>query len=141
MKVVQLMACGYPGGAECAATWTASAAGVMALSESFFKPLNSWQSEGLFGQSFSIVLPIQALTGLPCLGSSVVWHVRHIGGPMAGVLLCCSANQSLKGALWVWSYSVVQCIRHVTGQPLYCSAADAGLWGERGYGDGSTSYA
>ena len=27
------------------------------------------------------------------------------------------------------------------GQPLYCSAADAGLWGERGYGDGSTLYA
>ena len=24
------------------------------------------------------------------------------------------------------------------GQPLYCSAADAGVWGERGYGDGST---
>ena len=27
------------------------------------------------------------------------------------------------------------------GQPLYCSAADAGLWGERGCGDGSTPYA
>ena len=26
------------------------------------------------------------------------------------------------------------------GQPLYCSAADAGSWGERGYGDGSTLY-
>ena len=26
------------------------------------------------------------------------------------------------------------------GQPLYCSAADAGVWGERGYGDGSTPY-
>ena len=26
------------------------------------------------------------------------------------------------------------------GQPLYCSAASAGMWGERGYGDGSTSY-
>ena len=25
------------------------------------------------------------------------------------------------------------------GQPLYCSAASAGLWGERGYGDGSGS--
>ena len=24
------------------------------------------------------------------------------------------------------------------GQPFYCSAADAGVWGERGYGDGST---
>ena len=28
------------------------------------------------------------------------------------------------------------------GQPLYCSAAaDAGVWGERGYGAGSTPYA
>ena len=27
------------------------------------------------------------------------------------------------------------------GQPSYCSAANAGLWGERGYGDGSTPYA
>jgi len=26
------------------------------------------------------------------------------------------------------------------GQPLYCSAADASVWGERGYGDGSTLY-
>ena len=35
---------------------------------------------------------------------------------------------------------VVQCIRHLMGQPLYCSAAVAGVWGERGYGDGSTHY-
>ena len=27
------------------------------------------------------------------------------------------------------------------GQPLYCSAAVAGMWGERGCGDGSTPYA
>ena len=30
------MACGDPGGAKCAGTQTASATGVMALSESFF---------------------------------------------------------------------------------------------------------
>ena len=53
--------------------------------------------ECLFGQSFSIAPPIQALRGLPCLGS----------------------------------YSVVQCIRHLMDQPLYCSAANAGVWGER----------
>ena len=35
------------------------------------------------------------------------------------------------------SYSVVQCIRCLMGQPLYCSA---GIWEERGYGDGSTPY-
>ena len=34
------------------------------------------------------------------------------------------------------SYSVVQCVRCLIGQPLYCSAASAGLWEERGYGDG-----
>ena len=36
------------------------------------------------------------------------------------------------------SYSVVQCIRHMMGQPLCCSALDAGVWGEKSYGDGST---
>ena len=39
------------------------------------------------------------------------------------------------------SYSLVQCIRRLMGQPVYCSAADAGAWRERGYGDGSTLYA
>ena len=34
-------------------------------------------------------------------------------------------------------YSVVPCVRCLIGQSL-CSAADAGKWGERGYGDGST---
>ena len=33
------MACGDPGSAKRAGTWTASAAGVMGLSESFFDPL------------------------------------------------------------------------------------------------------
>ena len=33
------MACGDPGGAKCAGTWTASGAGVMALSESLIEPL------------------------------------------------------------------------------------------------------
>ena len=37
-------------------------------------------------------------------------------------------------------YSTVQCVRHLMGQPLYCSAADAGVWRERGYGDGFTPY-
>ena len=49
----------------------------------FFRAFCSWRSEGLFGQSFSMALPIQALKGLPCLGAfSVVWCVKHIeGGP------------------------------------------------------------
>ena len=60
------------------------------------------------------------------------------GAPLAGVLLCSSAHQSLKGALWVGSCSVVQCVSHLMDQPPYCSAVDVGLWGERGCGDGST---
>ena len=39
------------------------------------------------------------------------------------------------------SYSVVQCLRHLMGQSLYYATADAGVWGETGYGDGSTPYA
>ena len=39
MKVVQLLGLGDLGGAKCAGTWTASATGVMALSESFIKSL------------------------------------------------------------------------------------------------------
>ena len=91
----------------------------------FFRSSCSWQSEGLFGQSFSIAPPIQALRGLPCLGSfSAVQGIRHKEGPP-----------------WLGSYSVVQCLKHLMGQPLYCSAADAGWPVRRGYGDGSTNYA
>ena len=63
----------------------------------FFFASCSWRSEGLFGQYFSVALPIQALRGFPCLGSfSVVWRVRH-----------------LEGASWLGSCSVGQCIRHL----------------------------
>ena len=105
--------------------------------QSLFLSLSSWWSEGLFGQSLSVAPPVQALRGLPCLGFfSVVWFFRHIKGPaMATVLLCKSARQALKGAPWTGPSSVVQCIsRCLMGQPLYCSAADAGMWGERGCG-------
>ena len=71
----------------------------------FFQASSSWQSEGLFGRSFSVALPIQAFRGLPCLGSfSVVWSIGHIEGPP-----------------WLGSYSVVQCVRHLMGQPLLFS--------------------
>ena len=94
----------------------------------FFQASCSWRSEGLFGQSFFITPPVQALRGLPCLGSfSVVRHIRHREGPHGWG----PARQALKGALWVGSCSLVQCVRHLMGQPLYCSAADAGVWGER----------
>ena len=62
-------------------------------------------------------------------------HQAHRGAALTWVLLCRLAHQTLKGAPWVVSYSVVHCIRHLIGQPHYCSAADAGLWRERGYGD------
>ena len=75
------MAFGDPGVAECAGTRTDPTAGVMALSV-LFQASCSWRSEGLFGQAFSVVPPVQALRGLPCLGSfSVVGHIRPIDGP------------------------------------------------------------
>ena len=47
----------------------------------FFQASCSWQSEGLFGQSFSVALPSLALKGLPCLGSFyVIRHVWHLKG-------------------------------------------------------------
>ena len=53
----------------------------MALSESFLQASCTWKSEGLFGQSFLIAPLIQALSGLPHLGSfSVVPHIRHLKG-------------------------------------------------------------
>ena len=58
-------------------------------------------------------------------------HLAHSGPPLTGVLLCRLVHQTLKGAPWVESYSVVQHVRCLMGQPLYCSAADVGMWGER----------
>ena len=45
-------------------------------------------------------------------------HQAHRGAPLTGVLLQRVACQALNGAPWVGSYSVVQCIRHLTCQPL-----------------------
>ena len=99
--------------------------------QSLYSSLCGWRSEGLFGQSFSIAPPVQALRGFPCLGSfSVVWCVRHIEGPP-----------------WLGSCSVLRHIRHLKEhpgwvllcssahrrlmcQPLYCSAPDTAC-GER----------
>ena len=78
----------------------------------------------LFGQSVSVVPPIQALRGLACRGTSL-----------------CLVSKAHWGALLAGLFSAVQCIRRLMGQPLYCSAAGAGVRGERGYGDGSTPYA
>ena len=73
------LACGDPGGAKCTGTRTASTAGVMGLSESFFEPLVAWWSEGFFGQSFSVALPFKQLEGSLACGP-VVRRIRHIKG-------------------------------------------------------------
>ena len=120
----------------------------MALSESSFKPLVAGNQKPLF-QCFSAAPPVQALRGLPGLGSlSVVQLIRHIEGPpsppppiAAGVLLCRLVHPTLTGAPWMESCSVVQCLWLFIGQALCCLAANAGMWGERGYSDDSTSYA
>ena len=107
----------------------------------FFRASNSWLSEGLFGQSFSIAPSIQALRRLPCLGSyPVVQRIRHIEGPppWLGSYSVDQHVRHLKGHPGWGSYSVVQCVRHLMGQPFYCPAADIGMCRERSYGDGST---
>ena len=49
-----------------------AAAGVMALSV-FSQASCSWRSEGFFGQSFSVVLPVQALRGSLAWGPSLLF--------------------------------------------------------------------
>ena len=73
----------------------------------------TWQSEGLFGQSFFKMPLVQLFRRLPGLGSfSIVQCVRDIrGATLVGVLLYRSVCQALKGAPYVGSYSVV----HVSG--------------------------
>ena len=59
-------------------------------------------------------------------------HQEQRGAPLAEFLLCSLVHQTLKGAPWVESYSVVQCVRYLMGQPLY-SAANADMCGQRAY--------
>ena len=89
---------------------TVSAAGVMALSESFFRACCSWQSEGLFGQSFSVVPSIQAHRGLPCLGSySVDRHFRHLKGPPGWGPICSSVCQAFDGPASILQLQMLTC--------------------------------
>ena len=125
------MARGDPGGAKCAGTWNASATGVTALSESFLEPLVAGDQKASLASLSSQLHPFRPLEGSLAWGPSrLFWNQVHKGAPLTGVLIGL-AHQALKGAPWVASYCVVQCIRHLMGQPLYCSAASAGLWGER----------
>ena len=83
----------------------------------FFRASCSWRSAGLFGQSFSIALPIQALRGVPCLASfSVVWHVKHMERPP-----------------WLGPYSVGRFFRHLKGSPggiLLCTSVGRAFDGQ-----------
>ena len=90
------LACRDPGGPKHAGTWTVSVTRVIGLSESC-----SSLSEGLFGQSFYISPPVQALERLLCLGSySVDLQIRclkgHLGGG-GGLLLHSSVRQEFDG--------------------------------------------
>ena len=94
------MACGDPGGAKCAGTWTASAAGVMVLSQSFIEPLVAGNQKASLASLSLYLSPF-----------------RHFEGSLAWVLLCRWAHQALKGAPWLGSFSVDRHIRHLKGHP------------------------
>ena len=135
------MACRDPGSTSCSGTQTACATGVMALSVGvffclfflfvcfgFFEPLEPGDQDSL--ASLSLWLPHSGTYRAPLPEVFLCYSARaHRGAPQDGVLLCRSVHQALKGAHWVGSCSVVQCIRHSMGQPLYCSAADADVLG------------
>ena len=93
------MAYGDPGGANWAGI--PSAKGVMALLESFSKPLVAGDQKGSLASLSLLTLPIQALRRFPCLRSfSVVPCVRHI-----------------ERTPWLGPYSVDRCIRDLKGHP------------------------
>ena len=67
------MAFGDPGSAKCAGTRTASVAGVMVLSVSFFEPLVADDQKASLASLSLYLCPVQALRGLPCLGSFLLF--------------------------------------------------------------------
>ena len=102
----------------------------------FFEPLVAGPQKASWASLSLQLHPFRHLEGSLAWGPSLLFGASGTQrGPLAGVLLCRSARQALKGAPWVGSYSVVQCVRGLMGLPLYCSAADAGVWEEAGYGD------
>ena len=106
------MACGNPGGTNYAGTWTASATGVTALSESFFWPLVAVDQKASLAGLSSQICPFRHLEGSLAWGPSLLFGMSGTleGPPWLGSYSS-SAHQSLKEP-WVGSYSVVQCIRH-----------------------------
>ena len=67
------MACGVPGGTKCAGTQTASTAGVMALSESFFEPLVAGDQKALLASVSPSLYPCRHLEGFLAWGPSLLF--------------------------------------------------------------------
>jgi len=114
---------GYPGGAKCAGTQTASAIGVIGPIRVFFKTLIAGDQKAfslvfLYSSTCSHIYRAPLSRVLLCCWA----RQAHRGVPLARVLLCSLAHESLKGAPWVGSYSVVQCVRRLMG-----SAANASM--------------
>ena len=86
----------------------------------FIQASCSWRSEGLFLRSST--------------------HSGTERDPLPGVLLCCSTHQALKGAPWMGSYSVVQCVRHFYGPASLLFSCQCQHVGKRAYGDDPTHY-
>ena len=104
LKWYSCLACWDPRGSKCTGTRTVSAAGVMALPESFFEPLVAGNQKASLA---SLSLKLCAF--------------KHLEGSLAWGPLCRSAHQALKGAPWVGSYPIVQCIRYLMSQSLLCT--------------------
>ena len=120
------MACGDPGSTKCAGTWTASTAGVMAPSVSFIEPLVAGDQKASLASLSLQLCPFRHLEGiLPGVLLCCSACQAHRGAPLDGVLLCRLVCQALKGAPLVGSYSVVQWVRFLMGQPLYSEKAMA----------------
>ena len=83
------LACGDPGGSKCAGTWTASAAGVMALSESFFEPLAAGDQKASLASLSPYLHPLRHLKGFFAWGPSLLFGMSGTyRGPLTGILLC-----------------------------------------------------
>ena len=125
------MSCGVPGGAKCAGTGTASATGVTVLSEPFFKPLVAGDQKASLASLSPCLHLFRHLEGALAWGPSLLFGASgKQRAPLAGVLLCRSGHQALKGAPWVGSYAVVPCVRwailFIVQQPmLACGEGEA----------------
>ena len=134
------MACRDLGSAKCAGTQTASAAGVMALPESFLEPLVAGDQMASLASLSPWLHLFRHLEGSLAWGPSLLFSTSGtLRGTLGGVLLCGSVHQSLKGAPWV----VLLCSsvgQAFDGPASLLSSCQRWHVGEIGYGDGSTPY-